>query len=91
MVLAMWKLGRLKFMHSFTHLFIHSLCGRNISLSINFVLLFFYNNKITVGHMVAKIPYIYQLPLQLGVAMWNVRSDVCHLQLWDFRHLDMHL
>lgn len=35
--------------------------------------------------MAAKIPYIYQLPLQLGVAMWNVRSDVCHLQFWGFR------
>lgn len=58
---------------------------------MNSVLPFFYNNGVVVVHMAAKLLYIFQLPFQLGVAMWNVRSGVCHLQLWDFRHLDMHV
>lgn len=58
---------------------------------MNSVLPFFYNNRVVVVHMAAKLLYIFQLPLQLDIAMWNVRSGVCHLQLWDFRHPDIHV
>lgn len=72
------EVERTVFTHSFTYLFVHSLCGGDSEVSMNSVLPF-YNNRIVVGHMAANLPYIYQLLFPCG--MWEVMCATRHLDM----------